>query len=641
MRIVITLTMLALFIACAAAVPVTASPAFTASSTEPIYEHGDVRLLSGDLLRRAEEAFDLENEDAVILFERFEERWTADGRLVRTTRRSVIIRTEHGLDHFADLRIPWDGARQKLTVERLRTLRISDEAVIDAGPTAVVETLPFRVDRAPDYCHLRETMLLHDGVELPCILETIWSIEDTEPFRPGTSGARSLALDEPAVISQFALTLPDGVTPSIETAGGAPQPTAVDGPGRSRTWTVRMEDVDDRPHPATDETVRQQPRVCWSTWEDWDALGADIIGVLDKAAVLDEPLREAVNEALKGARSPSERARLTAAFIDRSTRLVDYGSSWWPEPRPASRTWATGYGHRVDRAVLAAALFLEDGLTVKPAWRSAGFGDASPGLPELSWSEGIILLVVGNGVNGWFDPGSATFTRDAHVHVGRTVWYAAEGQEPLYQFAEAADRMAVRFDLAFDTEKQAWTGSGVLRTEGTFNLLDRMTGFDGEGLTALGGFIGTILEGAKVTAWNPERFDRSGVVAGFSLELPAAERDGLGRLVVELAAAPAGNIVTLHQETRESDLHLPAPAELVCEIHLEPGELELVHLPPAAALENEAGRWKVESSAGDDKVVLVRRLDLPRARCPAALWPELRALLLAQENRTGRVLCFK
>ena len=122
------------------------------------------------LLEEAKEAFDLEQEDAVFLLDELSESWTADGRRVRGVHQLVLIRTEYGIDHHADLRIPWDSARQRLILHSLCTWRASDDRWIESGPTAMVETLPFAVDGAPDYCHLRETMLLHDGVELPCVM---------------------------------------------------------------------------------------------------------------------------------------------------------------------------------------------------------------------------------------------------------------------------------------------------------------------------------------------------------------------------------------------------------------------------------------------------------------------------------------
>jgi len=592
------------------------------------------------LLKQAGKTLDLETEDAVILFRRVEIYWTADHRLVESTHQAILIRTEYGIDHFADLRIPWDRARQRLTEGALRTYRLSDDQWISAGATAVVETLPYAVDSAPDYCHLRETMLLHDGVELPCVLETAWTVEDSKPFRAGASGTHSLMGPEPALVSRIDLVVPAGSPLAFHAAGGAPQPILSERNGLQYR-TFEMNSLGARLHPVTDESIRQQPRVDWSTWESWDTLATDITGQIDKQAVLDDDLRLALEKELEKARTPGERARKTAEFVDRTTRLIHVDPNWWPDPRPASRTWATGYGHRLDRAVLAAALFREAGFTVSPAWRSAGYGDAVPGVPTLDWSDGIILLVIGENVNGWFDPAGAGFFENSHYHVGRTVWYPAQGREPLHQFAESDDWISLHLDLAFDAEKQAWIGSGVLRTQGSNTLCDRMAGLQEEGLAALNGYVGTLLPGAKVNTWNPEQFSRWITTAGFSLELPAGDRDGQGRLMVELAAPPAIPHVRLHQEKRESDVYLPAPVELACELHLEPGDLETIHVPPAEALENDAGRWQLESSADDEKVVLTRRLILPAAHFPAARWPELRALLLAADQRSGRIVIFK
>jgi len=144
-----------------------------------------------------------------------------------------------------------------------------------------------------------------------------------------------------------------------------------------------------------------------------------------------------------------------------------------------------------------------------------------------------------------------------------------------------------------------------------------------------------------VTSCNPERFDAMGVTMGFALEVPAGDRDALGRLSIEPASFPANHFVTLHQETRESDIHLPAPVVMELELHVGPGDLETLHLPAPARLENGAGTWHLEVKEEEDEVVLVRRLELPMNHYPAARWPDLRALLLADENRAGRILLFK
>ncbi len=626
-----TSTLIALIFFLAAATPLCA---------DPISIDGGHDI--GVLLERAGNSLDLDVEDAVILLERFETLWTADGRLAETTHRVVLIRTSYGLNHFADLRIPWDSARQKLTVDALRTWRLSDKTWITTGATAVVETLPYAVDRAPDYCHLRESMLLHDGVELPCVLETSWTVEDTEPFRPGASGTRSLALDEPALISQFVLTLPAGVQPVVVTAGGAPQPaTSTDSGTGLESRVFEMTDLPALPHPHTEQSILLQPRVSWSTWKDWNALTADLDAAMEKAVILDDDVREALNEKLEEARSPFEAARLVAGFVGETTRLVNRISRWWPEPRPATRTWATAYGHRVDRTVLAAALYREVGFTARLAFRGTAAGEADVSVPGLHWSEGVSLLVSGKGVDGWFNPESARFVAGGSHPAGRTTWVPAAGAAPEYHNVDQPDRLALRFDLAFDGEKKVWSGTGVLEATGSLSPFHRMSGLGSEAKNYLSGLVGSILGATTVNSCNPERFGPGGVTMGFDLEVQAGEKDELGRLATRVESLPSGLHVDLYAEARESDVYLSAPLDVQIELHLNPGDLETVHLPEPDLLVNGAGLWQVESSQEEDKVVLLRQLQLTRRHYPAAQWPELRTLLLAENNRAGRVMLFK
>lgn len=341
-----------------------------------------------------------------------------------------------------------------------------------------------------------------------------------------------------------------------------------------------------------------------------------------------------------------ERARLTAEFIDQTTRLVRYGSSWWPAPRPAPRTWATGYGHRVDRTVLGAMLYRIAGFTVQPGFRGSGYGEAEIGAPNMAWSDGAILKISGvdgEAVEGWFDPGSAAFSVGDILLTGRTVWMPGEG-EPAFKASDGPDRMLLRFDLDFDVEKQSWAGTGVLTAEGTISPYSQITGLGTEAKDWLTSFVGSFLNASKISSCNLERMEPGNVVIGFALEVPAGERDTQGRLKVEVASFPADHFVDLHVESRESDILLPAPVALQVILKLDPGDLEVVHLPEHVQMRNAVGRWKVSSEIGDDEkegILFGRELQLPGSHIAAVQWPELRALLLAGENRAGRMLLFK
>ena len=172
-------------------------------------------------LEEAGRTWDLNAQDAVFLLESARFTWTEDGRLREERHRLIWISTDFGQETYADLRLPWDSDRQTLTVKALRVLR--DGRWIEARPTAIVDTTPFALRNAPDYTGVRETMLLHDGVEIPCVLECAYVIEDKVPFRAGCDGAWTFRHADPALESRLILEGPTEASVRAIPADGAPK----------------------------------------------------------------------------------------------------------------------------------------------------------------------------------------------------------------------------------------------------------------------------------------------------------------------------------------------------------------------------------------------------------------------------------
>lgn len=597
-----------------------------------------------------EKAGDLGNEDAVLLLDELREDWTADGRRVHSVHRIVYIGTEYGKRQHADLRVPYDGARQELTVTALRTWRLSDERWIESGPTARVETLPFALDRAPDYQQRREMMLLHDGVELPCVVETRYAIEDREAYRRGASGMWTVRHEDPAVVSRFVLGFAEGVTPLWTVADGAPEP--VQGRDSKRgleTLTFEAGPVDTLPYPRIAGSADGLARVVWSTWKDWSSLGSDLQGRFAAALETDDELKAAIAEKLEGARTEAEKARLVAEFVSEATRLTHYEIGWWPAPRNAARTWATAYGGRIDRAVLAAALFREIGLSAELAFAGLPPADAERRVPTLEWAEGPGLWVQGEEVQGYFDPSDSSLSRGAARVIGRAMWRPALDSEPAVGSGEPETRstLDLRLDLHFDEDANAWKGSGVLTATYALCPFDRMAGLGTEAREYLDQSVTSVLGEAEVTDYNPLTFGRSRVTVGFGVEVPTGEPDALGRL--RLAVADPGEVSTvlghasvhIEEETRGSGVNLPTAIERRVELRLDLGEFDVVFLPEARTLANSAGRFAIEAVEEDGEIRLVRELVLAKRRYAPGEWPDLRALLLADGNEGSRLLLLK
>ena len=75
---------------------------------------------------------------------------------------------------------------------------------------------------------MRETMLLHDGVELPCIMETAYTI--TENGLPALDGLFVFPQRDPSVLTELKLTFPSGSLFRHEALNGVPEPV------RSSEW---------------------------------------------------------------------------------------------------------------------------------------------------------------------------------------------------------------------------------------------------------------------------------------------------------------------------------------------------------------------------------------------------------------------
>ncbi|MHC4274709.1 MAG: DUF3857 domain-containing protein [Planctomycetota bacterium] len=604
----------------------------------------------GALIKRAGKAFDLAQEDAVFLLDSARDDWTADGRRIHSAHRIVYIRSGYAIRDLADLRVPYDASRQRFTVTALRTWRPSDERWIESGPTAQVETLPFAFDQAPDYADRREMMLLHDGVELPCVLETAYAVEDLEPYRAGDEGLRALARSHPAVVSRFVLGHSAGAAARYAASPDVPKPTqSRDEALGLDTFAFEVGPVGPSPYPKTPGALTQGPHVVWSTFKDWSSLGRDLHGRFTGALELGDEVRRRLADHLKGAPTAADKARLVAGFVADSTRHVDYESGWWAAPRSATRTWETAYGNRVDRAVLAAALYREAGLDASLVFRGASFGDVDVRVPNLSWTEGPGVWVQGADVEGYFDPASAKFAHGPWALHRRAVWRPAVDAAPSFRRDEgdAPSSFAVRLDLHYDAESKQWQGSGVLTATGALCPFDSMVGLEDEAQEHLGSLADAMLDGAEVTGYNPAAFDPSRVTVRFEIEAPEGERDALGRLQLRLAdpgaleSLLAHAAVHLHEGSRDSRVALPTAIDQRLELHLDTAGLEVVHLPAARRTANTAGNCVIAAEETDGEVVLTRELSLTKESYAPGEWPALRQLLLADGSEGNGLILLK
>jgi hypothetical protein len=608
--------------------------------------YGD-RLDIAEMMEQAQKRWNFDDQDAVLLLERARFTWEEDGRLREERHRVVWIDSEYAIETFADLRVPWDSDRQSLTVSALRVWR--DERWVEARPTAVVETTPFELRDAPDYTGIRETMLLHDGIEIPCILECNYVIEDTQPFRAGMEGQWIFGHLVPALQSWVILEAPSGVNLAVHASEGVVEPDHPV-PGGSRPGysvrSYRMEMVGGAPLPATPDPAGYLPHVQWSSFPNWEELGRVIEAAFAGNLGLDPALGDSLSALLKDASSDLDRVHRITDFVERSQRRIGYDPQLFLyRARPASRVFDTAYGVDIDQVVLAAALFREAGFEVWPAFFSPGPGIIDQGVATLARLQAPGLWIQCPGVETYWEASSNTLLTSLAPLSGRTLWRPGRDWGPgmFILGVEEASRLMLVLDLAWDAEEKRWHGTGYYEAAGTMSPYGLMEGRKGGTRAELDRIVSGLFEGMSVEEFDPVGFGPLSV--SMRLEVNASgEPDTLGRLPVVIGTPGGGLIpslphdVHLYLAERGAPVLLPDAIAQSVRVTLDLADLDVVRLPEPMTLENGAGRFELTVDRKDDKVTVSRTTTLIKAQFTAEEWPGLREILLAETHDSNRTI---
>lgn len=596
---------------------------------------------------------DLSALDAVHLLESRTVTIEADGAVATRVHRVVWIGTAVGLRTHADLRVPWNSSTSALTVERLRTYREGqwrlDPVVI--SETAVVHTLPHAVNRAHDYTTMRETMLLHDGIELPCILETAYTIVEQAP----AAGARTsdhfvLPQRDPSVLTVLAITAPASLPLAHLALNGAPAPE-VSATGAEQALVWRVHGVPARTWPSTRAPLLHEPAIVWTTWPDhgWQTAWNE---AFTAAALSDPELQAAAAQHLDLATGLHAEIDAAVRFLDEAIRPIRYDDGFWPlAPRPAGRTWATGYGHALDRAAVLAAVLQDRGHTVTPVVlveAPAGMsGEQAPALgAALAGTAGDLYLLVAGDVERLVDVATGAIHGPGHRPSAARLPLTPQAR--FTAGTRTPGQVSVSLVLVPDSEG-GWSGTGEIKSHGDDDLHDAIITHTGD-LDALIQPLATgILSGASVSGTLPRHLAGNAAVLAFELSLPPVEDDeervsedagvrlmiGAPRIGL-LGGLPAD--VNLVDRRRTSPVLLTASGVVSSSVRLRVDADRVRHLPATQQLVNRAGSLEFTTSRSGDWLTCTFRLEVAEARLEADLWPDLRALLLEAMDPVRRTL---
>jgi hypothetical protein len=599
------------------------------------------------LWAKAQATYDLTQEDAVILLDSRQVSVDRDNTLHTRVHRVVWIGTAVGIRTYADLRLPWNTTTTELKVETLRTWREGrwwpDESQL--SDTAIVHTLPHAVDKADDYTTMRETMLLHDGVELGCIMETAYTF--TTRSVPGHGEIHVFPQADPVVHAELRVMTSSPAPVQHTALNGAPSPQNINPTkGSGLLWV--MENVPALGLPHTGEPQVYEPAVVWSTWRHWKELGTQWVSAFRGAMTLDDAQKAGLQEKLNPAMSDRQKVEAVGAYLNSMVRRVHYDDSHWTfAPRPASRTLATAYGHDLDRAVLAAALLEAAGFTAEPTLVSEGttlVAETFARLDDLS----KVMIRIPEINDGLLDP--TTGHRAAYdAFYGHPFWYLAApgGARPHDGDLKHGDKSLTFAVTLSRNDEGAWNGSGHFQGTSLFsNYSEFVTDADARSGQAAA-LVGAVLPGAEPSQVTLTSLLQEQVAGHFQVKDYTPEADALDRSFLQLGDPGDGVLghlpgdVHLYEATRQTPVLGTGDWAQTMVLRMEVAEDEILHRPQSLTIENAAGWFQLEVQYSEGALTLTRKIKLASGHVAPGNWPALRVLLLAESDPAHGLVIFK
>jgi hypothetical protein len=606
----------------------------------------DDRIDIAELLSNAARHFDATGQDVIVLSDGKSVTRFADGRFATTVHRILWVNSGLAVDECGDVRVPFDMEHCSFTPLAVRTWR--DGQWWPSDSSGVVETLPFELERAYDYTGMREMMLLLNGMEVPCIIEVAYRIEDKTPFRSNAEGIWMFSQADPVEESWFEFMAPSDSKVNVTVSGGeVTRETSVDqATGLARTrW--RMTNVSAQADPHGMDPAADSPHLIWSTWESWKDLGKMVTDALGAELPPDSPLRNVVDSISREARTVDEKMTLIAGVVNDRVAFIDYSEDyWWTDPRAADRIYGSAYAHRLDRAILSAAIFRLAGFRVEPLFVSKSPAPPKTDVASLARFNGLSLRVQGEGISVVFDPSDGSIYDGNAGLSGHTVWLPASDGAPR-AVEPGKGSLNVRIDLAFDKEKSQWAGTGALAADGSLCPFDQMTGLDGKGEEYLTSVAESLVKNISVSGYSPERFDVTRIAVGFALALDSVEVDDLKRTVLSIGE-PEGGIIDhlpsnaeLFRRELRSTVYLPSLLNQRVECRIDTAGYQIVYRPEDFSTTNAAGSFSVTTVVKNSQLITVRELRLAKTVYRPDEWTALRELLLAENQKSNGLILLK
>jgi hypothetical protein len=329
-----------------------------------------------------------------------------DGSTRTVTRQAVKILNKRGRDEEAEVKIPYNGTYEKVTILRARTIK-PDGTVVNADLSQVRDQTINEGEAM--YTDARLKNFSMPAVDDGCIIDYEYVTDEKEPMIPGhfwTNWYFQGGFD-PVKLSRLTITAPKGMKLNTQLRNSAIKPTIKEQPD-GKTVRYVWEDKDVEPlqlEPMMPEADRILPMLQVSTLPSWQTIAAWFDGLSKTQQKVTPEIKALVAEITAGKTTPEEKARAIFYYVEDKTRYVSisFGKSAF-QPHASAEVCANQYGDCKDMTNLLITMLREGGIKAYPALLTAGSkANKSELLPNLRTFDHVICLAEINGKQYWLD----------------------------------------------------------------------------------------------------------------------------------------------------------------------------------------------------------------------------------------------
>jgi len=310
------------------------------------------------------------------------EEMKADGTGSVERTMELKIQSEAAVKEFGVVAVQFASASQKVEIEYAR-VRKPDGSVLET-PVSEAQEQPVGVTvQAPFYSDLKQKQLPIKTLQMGDTLEWKTRVVQTKAEAPNEFWGQEGFLTEDTVTLQESLELqvPAGMAVNVWTnpkagckpvesdAGGehvyrweVKNLTPTTGPEadkkkaelKKKVWTEDQE---------SDDLWGELPSVAWSTFKDWEAVGAWYQKLEADRVVPDQSVKDKVAQLTAGKTSDEEKAKALYEYVATQVRYIGvaFGVGRY-QPHHADEVLENGYGDCKDKHTLLAAMLTAAGL---------------------------------------------------------------------------------------------------------------------------------------------------------------------------------------------------------------------------------------------------------------------------------------